>query len=67
MKPTIGDKKLIIPKITSKQQIFHYFLSLIVNEDSPLYLFGGYVLIVRRFLYDAAPSAISSAELRLAY
>ena len=29
--------------------------------------FGGYVLIVRRFLYDVAPSAISSAELRLAY
>ena len=34
---------------------------------STLTAFGGYVLIVRRFLYDVAPSAISSAELRLAY
>ena len=34
---------------------------------SALTAFGGHVLIVRRFLYDVAPSAISSAELRLAY
>ena len=66
-KSTIGGKKLIIPKTTSKQRIYRYFLSLFSNGDSPLYLFGGYVLIVRRFLYDVAPSAISSAELRLAY
>ena len=39
VKPTIGDKKLLIPKITSKHRIYLHFLSLIANGDSPLYLF----------------------------
>ena len=42
-------------------------LRAIPSLRSALTAFGGYVLIVRRFLYDVAPSAISSAELRLAY
>ena len=42
-------------------------LRAIPSLRSALTAFGGYVLIVCRFLYDIAPSAISSAELRLAY
>ena len=42
-------------------------LRAIPSLRSALPAFGGYVLIVRRFLYDVAPSAISSAELCLAY
>ncbi len=42
-------------------------LRAIPSLRSALTAFGGYVLIVCRFLYDIAPSAISSAELCLAY
>ena len=41
VKPTIGGKKLIIPKITSKQRIFHYFLSIITNRDNPQSYYQG--------------------------
>ena len=47
--------------------VLHSPFGLSPSLRSALTAFGGYVLIVRRFLYDVAPSAISSAELRLAY
>ena len=42
-------------------------LRAIPSLRSALTAFGEYALIVCRYLYDIAPSAISSAELRLAY